>query len=92
MNEYATVAELKGALELGEENFADPDLIRALTAASRTVDHETSRRFWADEDATQVRYYTPEFSDFVWIDDLVTLTTLATGSLRDVPDDLERPC
>lgn len=75
MNEYATAAELKASISLSSETFADADISRALTAASRGVDNATDRRFWADTTADKVRYYTPT-SDRVWIDDLVTLTTL----------------
>lgn len=79
-NEYADLAELKNALELNSENFADPDLQRALTAASRAIDGVTKRRFYQDTDANQVRYYSPRSPGRVAIDDLAELTEVATGT------------
>ncbi len=76
-NEYASLAELKTALEMSGETFADADLSLALTAASRGIDSACDRRFWLDADANQVRYYTPVNDCLTWIDDLVTLTALA---------------
>jgi hypothetical protein len=82
-NEYATTSELKSALTLLGENFADDEIALALTAASRGIDHCTDRRFWADADATQVRYYTPRTCRLVEIDDLVTLTAVAIDLVGD---------
>lgn len=79
-NEYASVSDLKKTLELSGETFADPDLRLALTAASRGVDTLTRRRFWVDEDATSVRYYTPDTDYCLSIDDLVELTSLKTDA------------
>lgn len=75
-NEYATPAELKGTLELTGETFADADLTLALAAASRGIDKATSRRFFADVDANQVRHYTPRSAGALAIDDLIVLTSL----------------
>lgn len=77
-NEYATSAELKATLELTGETFADADLALALTAASRGLDNVLGRRFWLDADVNQVRYYSPRWPRLLPIDDLVTLTALAT--------------
>jgi hypothetical protein len=60
------------------ETYADADVAVALEAASRGIDKVCNRRFWADADATQIRYYEPLSRDLVRVDDLVTLTTLAT--------------
>lgn len=79
-NEYASVGEVKSALELNGESFADPDITRALTAASRGLDNLTSRRFYPDTDATSIRYYSAEPGTTLVIDDLLTLTTLQTGA------------
>lgn len=81
-NEYVTSAELKDTLELTGESFADSDIALALTAASRAVDHVCDRRFWADATATVVRYYSPESSHRLAIDDLVTLTEFAVDASR----------
>jgi len=75
-NEYVSVSDFKSTVNLAGENFADPDITRALTAASRAVDFATGRRFWIDADANQVRYYSPAAADALWVDDIVTLTTL----------------
>jgi hypothetical protein len=81
--DYVTAGELKATLELTGESFADDDIGVAITAASRAVDHSCDRRFWADSDANQIRYYTPTSSVVLQIDDLVTLTALATDDQGD---------
>ena len=82
-NEYLTSTELKKTLSLGGETFADEDINRALTAASRGIDGACNRRFWKDADADQVRYYTPISDQLVRIDDLVELDGVATDRNRD---------
>src|SRR3990167_6833959 len=77
-NEYVTRASLKTTLELTSETYADSDIDDAVAAASRAVDALCGRRFYADADAAQVRYYTPWETELVRIDDLVTLTSLKT--------------
>lgn len=42
------------------------------------MDGATNRRFYADLDATKVRYYTPSVRKTQVIDDLITLTALDT--------------
>lgn len=75
-SDYATSADLKSALSLTGETFADAEISVALTAASRGIEQATNRRFWVDADALQIRYYTPCGADVLFIDDLVTLTAL----------------
>lgn len=82
-NEYASVAELKAALSLTGETFADPDIQLALTAASRAIDNATHRRFWPDADTAQIRYYNPDTYNEVTIDDLITLTAVAIDRTGD---------
>lgn len=77
-HEYVTSAALKATLSLSSETFADPDIAVALEAASRGIDDVCHRRFWADADANQVRYYEPWSLRILKIDDLITLTTLQT--------------
>lgn len=79
MTTYATAGDLKSTLSLQGDSFADPDIALAISAASRGIDKVTHRRFYADANATQVRYYTPTSRRLVVIDDLVTLTSLQTG-------------
>jgi len=81
--DYAELEDLKKTLTLDGLSFADLDIREVITAASRKVDEHTGRRFWADADATQVRHYSPDYSDRLWIDDLVTLTTLKTDDSGD---------
>ena len=71
--DYIQVEELKATLEISGQTFADNDVQRAVTAASRIVDNITDRRFYADADATHVRYYTSQSATSCDIDDLSTL-------------------
>ena len=76
-NTYFELEELKSTLEI-TSGGSDTDLLAAIVAASRVVDELTSRRFYPDSDANQVRYYTPYRPDKLIVDDIVTLTELAT--------------
>ncbi|GGN40529.1 hypothetical protein FHR83_007016 [Actinoplanes campanulatus] len=52
-NEYATLAELKGARKIPLSDTADDAALnKALTRASRAIDDRTGRRFWLDGSAT----------------------------------------
>ncbi len=77
-NAYVELEQFKSTADLKETNFMDGDIQLALLAASRAVDEICGRRFYADTDATQIRYYTPTRPDHLYIDDLITLTTLLT--------------
>lgn len=74
------LADLKNALSMTGETFADVDMALALTAASRGIDNATGRRFYPDANASQVRFYSPQDSRVLWIDDLIELTALASDS------------
>lgn len=82
-NEYASSAELKAALSMSSETFADAEITLALTAASRGIDGAARRRFWKDADANQARVYTPTSAEWVAIDDLIALTSLKTDTDGD---------
>lgn len=82
-NEYVSAADLKETLSLAGETFADDDIERACTAASRAIDNMCGRRFWRDANANQVRYYTPTVAGRLWIDDLETFTELAVDDDDD---------
>lgn len=59
----------------------DTDITTACSAASRAIEQVCGRRFWADSDAAQVRYYSPPNSGPVlFTDDIITLTTLAVDT------------
>lgn len=79
---YVTVSALKTTLNITASTW-DTDLTNAITAASRAIDQETGRRFWVDDDANQIRYYTPTYGGAVLIDDLVTLTTVVIDLAGD---------
>jgi len=81
---YVTLAALKATLSISATTWND-DLTAAIAAASRAIDEECGRRFYADDDATSVRYYTPNVASHLTIDDLAALTsvyidTAGTGS------------
>jgi len=78
---YVELEEFKSTLELTGKTFADNNIRGALIAASRGIDDALGRRFYLDADANQVRYYTPNGTSAVlWVDDLVTLTELASDA------------
>jgi hypothetical protein len=77
--DYLTSTALKATLSLTGETYADDDIGLAITAASRAIDNACKRRFYADADANQVRYYTPTGRHLISIHDLITLTELASG-------------
>lgn len=86
MTAYLNITTFKDTTELTGFSFADGDITSALETASRTIDDLCSpkppggihRRFYADADALQVRYYTPHSRRSVVIDDLIAITTLKT--------------
>lgn len=74
---YLTADELKSTLAI-TTSTADVDISAAIISASRAIDGICRRRFYPDADANQVRYYSPEQSDMLEVDDIVTLTSLKT--------------
>lgn len=82
-NVYVELEMFKSTADLQHTNYLDADIRSVLAAASRAVDEICCRRFYADTDATQIRYYTPHRPDHLYIDDLITLTTLKTDEGRD---------
>jgi BppU N-terminal domain len=73
---YLEREDLKRMTDLEGTTFVDAYIDLALISASRSIDEITSRRFYPDNDAAQVRYYTPAGDESLPIDDLVTLTSL----------------
>ena len=51
-----------------------------IEAASRWIDSKTDCRFYA---STETRYFTPDWSDLIYIDDLISVTTLKTDDNED---------
>src|SRR5262245_51516451 len=75
--DYITVAELKDTLEIGS-TYADADVQRAITAASRGIDHLLDRSF-ATGAAGEQRFYTAILDGkLVQTDDLVSVSALAS--------------
>jgi len=70
---YITLSELAESLSL-TESFADDDMTQAILAASAEVDRRCDRTFGVDG-TPSTRYYTPEASLIVFIDDLTNSTT-----------------
>jgi hypothetical protein len=75
---YVELEEFKSTAEMSSTSFADQDIQLGLVAASRGIDLALGRRFYPDLDANQIRYYTPASPNWLAVDDLITLTALAT--------------
>lgn len=73
--DYITLAALKTTLEITVTTF-DTDLQAAIDAASRAIDAQTGRRFYADPDANQTRTYLAINDGYAVIDDLAVFTQL----------------
>lgn len=76
-NAYATLAQVKAALRI-TDSVDDSLLEMAIESASRAIDEYTNRNFY--NAGTAIRYYAPSDSLNVDIDDLISLTALATMS------------
>jgi hypothetical protein len=60
----------------------DAVLEAVIEGVSRYIDLYCGRHFWKDTGAT-TRYYTAEEPDWLWVDDLVSVSSLATDSDGD---------
>ena len=80
---YVQVEEFKSTIELSGTSFSDEDVKIALRAACRGVDEICGRRFYPDSDALQVRYYSPDDWWTLYVDDIVTVTSLKTDDAGD---------
>ena len=74
-NPYASLAQVKAALRI-TDSVDDTLLEMAIESASRAIDEYTNRNFY--NAGTAVRYYAPNDSFNVTVDDLVSLSTLQT--------------
>lgn len=83
-NGYITLADLKGHVHSnGGGTFSvenDYNMSLAIEAASRYLDERFNTTFTA---RTETRYYTAEMYDLLWIDDLLSVTTLKTDDNDD---------
>jgi hypothetical protein len=81
--DYVELEEFKKTIALDGLSFADLDVKKVLSAAARKVDEIADRRFYADADALQVRYYSPDNAWTLHVDDIVTVTSLKTDDGGD---------
>lgn len=76
VNCYCTLAELRYRLDETVVDAAkDAVLERIIEAASRAIDAQCGRHFFT---VTETRYFSPEWSSLLPVDDLVSVTSLAT--------------
>lgn len=78
---YATVAELKSRSNITDATD-DTVLASVLDAVSRQIDEHCSRRFYKNS-VDETRYYTAESPYLLFVDDLVSVTTLYTDGDGD---------
>ncbi len=84
-NGYCTLAEFRQRYFPQSTNYdglRDAEVEKTIQAASRKVDKHCNRHFYCDT-ADGTKYYTAPSSVRVYIDDLVTLTTLYTDDDGD---------
>ncbi|MPZ13977.1 MAG: hypothetical protein GEU73_06070 [Chloroflexi bacterium] len=78
---YITLAEVKRRLEIPfAETTWDPDIDRIIGAVSRWIDARCHRQFFIADDT---RAYTADWPDLVRIDDVLTVTQVATDLNAD---------
>lgn len=82
-NGYAKIDELKHRLYPDGVNSTVDDAVfeSVIEALSRWIDEETARFFY--KTASQTRHFTAEWTDYLLIPNLVTLTTLKTDEDGD---------
>jgi hypothetical protein len=78
-NGYATIEQLQAHIDAsGDAVFTGADHLNmelAIEAASRWIDEYTGSRFYA---TSETRYYTADWYDLLYVDDLISITTLKT--------------
>lgn len=79
INLYATRAMIKDRLTIAD-TVDDSDIDAALAAVSREIDRYCGRHFYAE---TRTRYFSARRADRVRVDDLLSLTSLATDRDND---------
>lgn len=84
-NGYATLAELRAKIDYTTANTSDDtELEDVIEAASRNIDQYCRRIFYQDDAAT--KYYTAEFKDRLFIDDIRTFTTVTIDGVTWTKD------
>ena len=80
-NGYTTLLTVKTALGIPTDEMDDDFYLEAtIESVSRMIDDHTGRRFFA---STETRYYAPVSEDEIFVDDLLTVTTLKTDDNAD---------
>jgi len=83
VNGYATLNELKARMGVPVSDTADDSIMEAvIEAASRMID-KFCNRFFYQTSAGQVRYFTPASEVLTFVDDVVTVTAIATDRNLD---------
>jgi hypothetical protein len=83
--DYCTIGELKARLwPTGStpDNLDDNNLHDVITSVSRMIDEYTGTRFYTTA-ADETRYYSTKDSHSVWIDQAISVTSLATDDEAD---------
>lgn len=80
-NGYCTLSELKDSLQI-DDSTDNASLEAAIMSASRMIDDYTQRFFYKDGTIASpvTRYYTPEDAISLNIDDIVTISSVATDN------------
>ena len=79
---YVTRADLKTRLDIpSADTGSDAMLDAMIEAVSNQINHFCGRVFWTA--SAEVRYFDAQFEDYVEIDDLVSLSALATDLNQD---------
>lgn len=83
-NGYATLEQFKARyFPAGVADTTDDTVIEnVIEAVSRLFDHFCGRRFFVNV-SDEIRYYTAEFADILFCDDIASLTSLATDEDGD---------
>lgn len=78
---YTTLATIRTALGIATTDTDNDSYIDAtIESVSRLIDNHTGRRFYA---ATETNYYAPVSIDEVYVDDLLSITTMKTDDDAD---------
>ena len=79
--DYITLANLKAFIGNIPDSADDAALNQAIDAACEQINGYCMRRF--DSQSNKTRYYTPEFPDMVFLDDLISVTAFQTDENAD---------
>jgi len=81
-NAYCSLADVKAALRIAD-TLDDVLLETSINSASRLIDNYCNRSFYQGASSSEVRYYATSDPYQIWIDDLVSLTSLDTDNNGD---------